>query len=218
MNKKYRKLTIILIAAIAILFSGIQASADRGKDCGYHRGMHQGQGWHHRGSGGPGCGAFDSLSEEEIKKLDAERSTFFETTKDLRRNIYQKRLELASEMAKENPDAATAAALQKEVSDFNAQMAQKRLEHILRVRKINPDLGRGFWDGGPMGPGRMHHRMMGPGGQGNWGPDNCPFAGRGDGYGKGPRKMHRSDYGMGSGGPKRDCPRKYSKGQGSQAE
>jgi len=191
MNKKHRKLKIMLIAAIAILFSGIYASADCGKEYGHHRGMHQDKGWHHKGSGGPGCSAFDNLSEDEIKKLDAERTAFFEATKDLRRKIYQKRLELASELAKENPDAAAAAALQTELSDFKAQMAQKRLEHILRVQKINPDLGRGFWGGGPMGPGMMHRSMMKQGGKGNWGPSNCPFGGLGGGYGMGPRMMHR---------------------------
>jgi Spy/CpxP family protein refolding chaperone len=191
MNNKYRKLKIILVATIAILFSGIYASADCGKEYGHHRGMHQGQGRHHRGSGGAGCGAFDNLSEDEIKKLDAERTAFFEATKDLRRKIYQKRLELASELAKENPDAAVAAAVQKEISDFKAQMAQKRLEHILRVQKINPDLGRGFWGGGPMGPGMMHCGMMGRrGGKGNWGPSNCPFGGPGGGHGMGPGMMH----------------------------
>ena len=97
---------IMLIAALAILFSGLYASADRGRGCdNYHR-MHQGQGWHHRGYGGSGCGALDNLSEDEIKKLDAERTAFFEATKSLRRKIYQKRLELASEVAKEDPDAA----------------------------------------------------------------------------------------------------------------
>ena len=134
MNKKYRNLKIVLIAVIAILFSGIYASADWGRGYGHHRGMHQDQGRHHRGSGGPGCGAFDNLSEDEIKKLDAERTAFFEATKGLRRKIYQKRLELASELAKENPDAAAASALQTEISGFKAQMAQKRLEHILRAQ------------------------------------------------------------------------------------
>ena len=200
MNKKCRKLKIMLIAAIAILVSGIYASADCGSGSAHQRGTHQGQGWHHRGYGGAGCGAFDDLSEDEIKKLDAERTAFFEATKDLRRKIYQKRLELASELAKENPDAATAAAIQNEVSDFKAQMAQKRLEHILRVQKINPDLGRGFWGGGPMGPGMMHGGMMGCGGKGNRGPDNCPFGGPGGGCGMGSGMMgHRGGSGMGSG-------------------
>jgi len=229
MNKKHKTFKIMLIVAIAILFSGVYASADWGKGYGHHRGMHQGQGWHQRGFGGPGCAPMDNLSEDETKKLDAERTAFFEATKNLRRKIYQKRLELASELAKENPDAAVAATLQEEVSDFKAQMAQKRLEHILRVQKINPDLGRGFWGGGPMGPGMMHRGMMGPGGKGNWGPDNCPFGGSAGGYGMGQRRMHRGGYGMGPGygggpgmmdpgGSDRDDSRQYYKGQGSQAE
>ena len=229
MNKKYRKLKMVLIAAIVILFSGIYASADCGKEYGHHRGMHQDKGWHHKGSGGPGCGALDKLSEDEIKNLDAERKAFFEATKVLRRKIYQKRLELASELAKENPDAAAAAALQTELSDFKAQMAQKRLEHILRVQKINPDLGRGFWGGGHMGPGMMHRGMMEPGGEGSWGPSNCPYSDSGGGCDRGPRMMHRGGYGMGSGygrgpgmkGPgcsDRDNSRQFYKGQGSQAE
>ena len=220
MNKKYRKLKIILIAAIAILFSGIYASADWGRGYGHHRGMHQDQRWHHKGVGGPECGAFDNLSEDEIKKLDAERMTFFESTKDLRRKIYQKRLELASELAKENPDAAVAAALQTELSDFKAQMAQKRLEHILRVQKINPDLGRGFGGSGPMGPGMMnrsgmmHRSMMEQGGQGHWGPYNCLFGGLGGGCGMGPPMMHRGMMepgGEGGRGPG-NCPDGGSRG------
>lgn len=213
MNKEYRKLEIILIAIIAILFSVIHASADRGKGFNQHRGMHQGRGWHQGGSGGPRCGAFDDLSADEIQKLDEERTAFFEAAIDVRRKIYQKRLELASEIAKENPDAARAAALQKEVSDFMAQMDQKHLEHILRVRKINPDLAMGFGGGGPMGPGMMHH-----GGYG-----------MGPGCGKGPGMGHHGGYGMsagcgrgpgmmGPGGPGRSCPQKYDMGQNSRTE
>jgi len=102
-------------------------------------------------------------------------------------------------LAKENPNAETAAALQKEVSDFKAQMAQKRLEHILRVRKINPDLGRGFLSGRHRGPG-----MMGPG----WGSYDCPFDGPGGGYGMGPRMMHGNMRGPGEEGSRGsyDCP------------
>ena len=97
-------------------------------------------------------------------------------------------------------------------------MAQKHLEHILRVQKINPDLGRGFWGGGPMGPGMMHRGMMGPGGKGNRGAYNCPFGGPGGGYGMGQQMMHGGGYGRGPDGPGRDCPRQYNKRQGSQAE
>ena len=237
MNKKCWKSKIILITAITILFSGAYASADRGKGYGHYPGKH------HWGYGGPGCGAFDDLSEDQIKQLDAERTAFFEATKKLRRQIYQKQLELASELAKEDPNAETAAGLQKEISDFKAQMAQKRLEHILRVRQINPDLARGFlggrlrgpgmmgpkWGafdcpfGGPqgrygMGPGMMHRGMRGPGGEGSWGPSDCPFGGPGGGWERGPKMMGpRGGYHMGPGWAGRDCPRQ-DVGQGSQAE
>jgi hypothetical protein len=110
---------------------------------------------------------------------------------DVRQKIYQKKLELASEVAKQQPDIAAAAALQQEVSDLLAQLAQKHLEHFLRIQKINPDLGRG----GPMGfgmmghqlmrhdvmgSGMMHRGMMGPGGYGG---RDCPGSGYRDGYG-----------------------------------
>ena len=224
MNKEYRKLEIILIAIIAILFSVIHASADGGKGFNQHRGMHQGRGWHHGGSGGPGCA-------DEIQKLDEERTAFFEAAIDVRRKIYQKRLELASEIAKENPDAAKAAALQKEVSDFMAQMDQKHLEHILRVRKINPDLAMGFGGGGPMGPRMMHHGGYGMGPGCGKGPGMGHHGGYGmsAGCGGGPGMMRRSGCGMGPGygkgpgrmgpgDPGRSCPRQNYEGQGSQAE
>ena len=42
-----------------------------------------------------------------------------------------------------------AAALQKEISDLQAQIDQKRLTHILEMKKIDPN----FTDGRGMGPG-----------------------------------------------------------------
>jgi hypothetical protein len=144
----------------------------------------------------------ENLDKDEIKKLDEERTAFFEATKDLRRKIYQKRLELASELAKEDPDAAAASVLQKEISDFKAQMAQQRLEHILRLRKINPDLGRGFWGGGLMGPDMMHRGKTGPCGKYHRGPKNCLHGASGRGCGRGPGpQMMRSPSGCGMGGP-----------------
>lgn len=197
MNKSSKNI-VILLAAIFILGSGTLAFAHRDQGYGYPERMHFGQGRHHRGYGGPGCGMFAELSEDQIRKLDEEHAAFREATKDLRQQIYQKQLELASELAKQNPDAAAAAALQKETSDLLAQLAQKRLEHFLRVQKINPDAGRGGPMGfGMMGSGMMHHDMMGPGGYGG---RDCPWGGyRGD-YGMGPGMMGSdSGYGMGPG-------------------
>jgi hypothetical protein len=205
MNTPFKNWKVLLMAGFLICVMAAGASADMGRGSGYRGQMHQG------GYGASGWGAFSNLSEEDIKALDEERKTFFEDTKDLRRDVYQKRLELASEMAKQKPDAARAAAIQKEISDTKAQLAQKHLDHLFRVRKINPDLGMRFGGGGPRGFGMMHSEMMGVGGPGYRGNPDCPYGGPGRGYGRG-RQM------MGPGGWDRDDSRQYHKGSGSMAE
>jgi len=205
MNTPFKNSKVLLMAGLLIITMAAGASADMGRGYGYRSQMH------HGGYGASGWGAFNNLSEEDIKKLDEERKAFMEDTRDLRREVYQKGLELASEMAKQNPEAARAAAIQKEISDTKAQLAQKHLDHLFRVRKINPDLGMGFGDGGVRGFGMLHSEMMGGGGPGYRGNPDCPYGGPGGGYGRG-RHM------MGPGGWDRDESRQYHKGPGSMAE
>jgi len=69
-----------------------------------------------------------------------------QATQDLRQNIYQKRLELNSELAKKNPDPKKAGVLQKELSGLQGQLDQKRIENRIKMNKINPGFGH-------MGPG-----------------------------------------------------------------
>jgi len=211
MNTQFKNWKILLMAAFLTIFMGAGAAADMGRGYGYRGQMHHEPGRHHGRYGASGWGAFDNLTEEDIKKLEEERTAFFEATKDLRREVYQKGLELASEMAKQNPDAATAAVIQKEISDTKAQLAQKHLDHIFRVRKINPDLGMGFMGGGRMDRDMMRPGMMGPGGYGYQDNPDCPYGGFGGGYGRGPGMM-------GPGGRDRDDSRQYHKGPGSMGE
>ncbi len=211
MNISFKNWKIWLTAGFFTLVMAAGTSADMGRGYGDRGQMHHGPGWHHGGYGGAGWGAVDNLSEEDAKKLEEERQAFFEETKDLRREVYQKRLELASEMAKQNPDAARAAAIQKDISVTQAQLAQMHLDHIFRVRKINPDLAMGFPGGGHMDRGMMYPGMMGPGGYGYRGNPDCPYGAFGGGYGSGPGMM-------GPGGWDRDDSRRYPKGPGSAAE
>jgi zinc resistance-associated protein len=184
MFKKVFVKTLLLLAATVFLGSPASGLADSGMGYGPypgwgHRSMHA---WHHGEDDGPGFGCWGDLSKEDIQKLEKERADFFEATKNLRGKIYQKRLELKSELAKESPDAKKAAELQTEISGLKAEFDQKRLNHFLNLRKISPDIGRGF--GG-------RHGMMGPGygmGPGMMGP----------GYGMGPGMMGPG-YGMGPG-------------------
>ncbi|MFC1811484.1 periplasmic heavy metal sensor [Thermodesulfobacteriota bacterium] len=135
---------LMIVAAVSMIGLGATAYADWGRGYGHHGwGMEDsGMGYGHRGRGmGYNRGYMPDLSEEELAKVDEERNAFFKDTESLKQNMYQKNLELRSELAKENPDAKKASSLQKEISDLESQFAQKRLDHMLRMKKINPDTG-----------------------------------------------------------------------------
>jgi Spy/CpxP family protein refolding chaperone len=165
--------SVLILSTIVFLGFTAPASADGGMGYGH-------PGWMHQGWGSPGFGAWSNLSEEEFKKLYEERNVFFEETKELRQRLYEKELDLKSVLARENPDAQKAARLQKEISELEAQFDQKRLGHLIKMRKISPYAGRGFMGHhGMVGPGMMGYRMMGP----SWG--------------MGPGMMGSWDYGGG---------------------
>jgi Spy/CpxP family protein refolding chaperone len=135
-------LAIGLVAAIG-LANNVFAGKGYGKGPGNYENSK-------RGWDCPRYGQRGGLDQEELAKLDAERDAFFAATSDLRREIRQKDLELRSEMAKKEIDGARAHALQKELSDLEAQLDQKRLDQRIKLRAAYPD-----WSGEP---GRYHRR------------------------------------------------------------
>ena len=90
-----------------------------------------------------GAGMAD-LSKEDAEKLKAAGQRYMEETADLRQAAYEKTAALKAELAKKSPDVARASAIQKEISDIEAQLDQKDLEHIIEMKKIAPDSGRFF--------------------------------------------------------------------------
>ena len=151
--------SIIGIAAVAFAHGGY------GRHMGWYGGhmMGQGYGYGHMMDGGPGYGphmrgyrgGWQDLSDKEAAKVDAERTRFFEQTRELRNKIDEKQAAMRSEMVKENPDQTTVLTLQKELSELNAEFDQKALSHRLEMRKLLPEKfeDRGFWHRGQMGPG-----------------------------------------------------------------
>ncbi|MGD9310956.1 MAG: periplasmic heavy metal sensor [Desulfosarcina sp.] len=125
------------------------AQKDRGHggcgDCGRYQG---------RGDC-PGGRGWADITPEQREQMDAERQAYVEATRRDRQDLYAKQMALRAEIAKSEPDPAKAAALQKAVSDLEADLDQKRLQHILAMRKINPDAGRGFFMHGSRGMGRQ---------------------------------------------------------------
>lgn len=136
---------IITIASVAVIGLGVNAFAHSG-------GMGWGGGGHHGGmhyQGGYGAGYDDQLSKEEYKQFEQKREAFFKETQDIRAGLFEKERELQSELAKTDPDAAKASRLQKEISDLQSQFDQKRINHMIEMRKLNPNAGRGFMSRGP---------------------------------------------------------------------
>ena len=136
----------VILALVAIVALSVTAYA--GKGMGYGPGGGQCQG--NRGGGyGPGSGnmmgcMMGNISDDEAKKINDERNAFFKATEDLRQDIYEKEMELNSELAKKNIDAEKAAKLQKEISGLESQFDQKRLDNMIKMKKLNPNMGRGF--------------------------------------------------------------------------
>ena len=152
MINNYKNKVIMVLSVIAILTFGAYAFADWGMGYGhpgrdYHGRGHYGQGMDRRGWENPGYMMGD-LSEEQIRKLDKERKAFYEATEDLRQETYRKELELRTELSRANPDAKKAASIQKEISKLEARLNQKQIDHMIAVKKINPNAGQGFMERG----------------------------------------------------------------------
>jgi Spy/CpxP family protein refolding chaperone len=130
-----------------------------------------GRGMEHGGFGGHGeCAALKNLSADDQQKVKAEQDAFLKDIEPLRQQIQQKHQDLKTELAKTDTDEQKAVAIVTDITNLMAQMGQKRLQHQLNLKKINPALVDCF--GG--GPGGF---MGGPGGYGGFKGGcggNCP--------------------------------------------
>jgi len=162
---------LMVLAIVAVLGIAVTSFAGWSRGHGGY-GDHMGPGYGmHRGWGDGPRGYQSNLSDEDMARLDKERQVFFEATSDLREKLYQKELELRSELAKPEPDAKKAAGLQKEISNLESQFDQKRLDQRIQMRKDFPRIGSRGFGHGPRGMGMGRGMMYGGGG--GYGPGNC---------------------------------------------
>ena len=141
----------MVLAIVAVLGIAVTSFAGWGRGhWGYGHHMGSGYGMHRGWADGPrgygGQGYQNNLSAEDLAKLDKERQAFFEATNELREALYQKELELRSELAKKDPDVKKATKLQQELSKLESELDQNRIDHIIKMKKINPNIGRGFME------------------------------------------------------------------------
>lgn len=169
------KAVIAGLAAVAVITMGSTAIAGKGYRQDGQRGGEYGQ--QYRDGGCRYADRNPNLTPEQREQLDAERKAFFEGTQKARQDLRAKRLALRSEIAKSELDINAAKGLQKEISKMQADLDLKRLDHIVNVRKIDPDAGRGFfgkgWGNGHRGSG--HHFGKGRGMGMGYGPADCPY-------------------------------------------
>jgi hypothetical protein len=142
------KKLILGLAIAAVIGIGTYAFGHMGGSYGNFDRMHGGP-WMHQGYyGDKGYDYRGHLKDEDIKALEEERSVFFKATESVQQNLYSKELELRSELYKENPDVSKAGALQKEISELESTLDQKRIDHMIKMRKLSPNGSRGFMMGG----------------------------------------------------------------------
>ena len=162
---------ILTIGGIVVLAAAI-AIPVLAHGPGWGRGRHMMGYW----EGGPGYGCeyergYEGLTEEQRSKSDKLYRKFSDETAQLRDEIRAKSAELDTLLNSANPDAAKAKALQREISDLRAKLAQERINLRLEGQKIAPEL-RSDWDYhgrhmGGYGHGMGYGQHMG--GYGPWG-------------------------------------------------
>ena len=87
-----------------------------------------------------------NLTQEQRTQLDQLNKKFFDETADLRNEIRTKSTKLLDLLNSNDFDPDEVKAIQKEISDLRANIAEKRLNYELEARKFDPDVrfGRGY--------------------------------------------------------------------------
>lgn len=126
-----------------------------------------GRGW----DGGPGScwkggAAYEDLTEDQRNELNKLNQEFFDKTLNLRREIRTKSDEFKILLNAPDPDPAKVKTAHKEISRLKGQMAEHRIDHQLKARKIAPE--------GPFARGYGRRHMKGFGSRGGaYGPGAC---------------------------------------------
>ena len=85
----------------------------------------------------------------------------------MRENLWAKRAELRENLNTPNPDGEKVKGLQKEISNLNTQLAEKKLDVELEARNIAPE-GTNYAGRTNRGNGNVYGRRGG-----GYGPGNC---------------------------------------------
>ena len=120
--------------------------------------------WQGRGAGqGGGCcwsAPGSDLSDEQLSELRESNSAYFSRTNELRKGLQEKREQMRALLASPSPDEKQVKKLHKEMESLRAQLGDARIDHILKVKKVDPEAypcGYGF-----QGPRNGCYGFQGP--------------------------------------------------------
>lgn len=141
----------LIVLGTILLVSGFAVYAFAHGGDGYRMG---GNGYHMGGGGyGPGMmngyqmggggHMWNDLSVEDQQKMQDQMNAFFSSTKELRGQYYQKRVELNQEYSKSEKNTAKIETLEKELFDLSSQIEKERFDHMNKVQKLFADKAPG---------------------------------------------------------------------------
>ena len=120
-----------------------------------------------RGDCWQGSQNYSTVTQEQQEKLDQLNQKFYQETAQMRENLWAKRAELRENLNTPNPDGEKVKGLQKEISNLNTQLAEKKLDVELEARNIAPE-GTNYAGRTNRGNGNVYGRRGG-----GYGPGNC---------------------------------------------
>jgi Spy/CpxP family protein refolding chaperone len=136
---------ILLLAGLIaspIVFAAQETTAEKGTG---RMGMQRG-----RAQMGAMKGKTSTLTTEQQEQIKKLQKKFREDNADTIKQLMTKHFDLNTILSSDKPDADKAKAVQKEISDLTAKLAQKRIDLYFELLKINPDakfrqgIGRGM--------------------------------------------------------------------------
>jgi Spy/CpxP family protein refolding chaperone len=94
-----------------------------------------------------GQGLEGSLTAEQQAELRELRQGFADQTQELRETLQAKRQEMRTLMGSSSPDGKDLKRVQAEVNTLRAQLDDARIDHVLKVKKIDPRAFAGYGRG-----------------------------------------------------------------------
>lgn len=92
--------------------------------------------------GPSGDKALPELTDEQQEKLTALRQSFITDTADLKGELFAQTQKLDVLLDAEKPDVKEVKSLVKRISEINATLMEKEIDHKLKVKEIAPELGK----------------------------------------------------------------------------